>query len=82
MAPQLQSCHGMQEQHAAEVEARSEEERLHAEFEQDQQLQRQLDEEVQHIEEQTRAAAAPLAPQLEAARQARDSIEAEVAELR
>jgi len=72
----------VQDQDAVEVEARSEEERLQAESEQDDQLQQRLDEELQHIEEQAQVAAEPLAPQLEAARQAKDALEAEVNDLR
>ena len=73
---------GLQAQKETEVEARSEEERLQAESEQDDQLQQQLDEELQHIEEQARLAARPLAPQLEAARQAKDALAEEVNNLR
>ncbi len=73
---------GVQEQAAVEVEARSEEERLQTESEQDVELQQQLDKQLQHIEEQAQSAAEPLAPQLETARQAKDALEAEVNDLR
>ena len=72
----------LQDQEATEVEARTQEERLQAESEQDDQLQQQLDEELRHIEAQAKVAAEPLAPQFEAARQAKDVLEEEVNDLR
>ena len=72
----------MQDRNTAEDEARLEEERLHAESVRDQELQRQLDQELHQVEEQAQAPAEPLAPQLEAARQARDALQTEVDDIR
>ena len=74
--------YGLQDQDAVEAEAMSEEERLQAEAKQDDQQQQELDKELQHIEEQAQVAAEPLAPQLEAAQQAKAALEAEINDLR
>ena len=61
-----------------ESEAAQVEERLRAESERDHELQQKLDEGVLQIQEQAQAAAAPLAPHLDAAQKAKNALQDEV----
>ena len=61
-----------------ESESAQDAERLQADSQRDHELVQLLNEEVRQVQDQAQAAAAPLAPQLEAAQKAKDALQEEV----